>query len=144
MSRRTLLGILLLLLVIAALIGILVPAILKVKYGAHVVQQMASFREVCLYVADHNKPPRELSIQGIKYEPNALGHGDKILFYRKCFSHEIVTFGNGHFKLLNGRGEIESEGDVFGGEEYETIFREYTGSEPYSHRYKYQANQRVD
>jgi len=136
MSERKRLRILLSFLVIAALIGIFAPAILKVKVKAHVVRQMASFKEVCLQIADHNTPPLELPNQRITYDPNALGHADKILFYKKCFTHEIVTFGDGHFKLFNGKGEIESEGDVFGGEEYETIFKKYTGSEPYKHRYK--------
>lgn len=112
----------------------IVPAILKVRYGAHVVQQMVSFKELCHYIEDHNTPPTQLSIQGIQYDPNALGHSDKILFYRKCFRHRIVTYGTGRFELINGKGEIESEGDVFAREEDKKTFRRFTGSEPYGEK----------
>lgn len=96
MSKRIKHRNLLLLLVIAALIGSFIPAILKIKVKAHVIQQMASFKDVCLYIADHNTPPLELPNQRMTYDPNALGHSDKILFYSKCFTHEIVTLGDGH------------------------------------------------
>jgi hypothetical protein len=70
----------------------------------------------------------------IDYDPNAFGHANKPIFYRKYFLHEVVTYGNGHYKLINREGEVVSEGAVFGSEEQKNTFRKYTGSEPYKHK----------
>ena len=133
MSKRTVLHLSIVFLIIAFLIAILAPAIQKVRQGAHVVQQIAAFREVCQHIEDNNKPPVQISNPELNYDPNALGYADKSLFHKKYFGHEVVTYGDGRFVLSNGKGEIISEGDVFMNDN-EKIFRNYTNTEPYIHR----------
>ena len=111
MSKRTVLHLIIVFLIIAFLIAILAPAIQKVRQGAHVVQQIAAFREICQHIEDCNKPPVQISNPEVNYDPNALGYSDKSLFHKKYFGHEVVTYGNGRFVLSNGKGEIISEGE---------------------------------
>ena len=132
MSKRTVLHLSIVFLIIAFLIAVLAPAIQKVRQGAHVVQQIAAFREVCQHIEDNNKPPVQISNPELNYDPNALGYADKSLFHKKYFGHEVVTYGDGRFVLSNGKGEIISEGDVFMNDN-EKIFRNYTNTEPYIH-----------
>jgi len=111
----------------------IVPSIQKSKQGTHVVQQMEAFSYICQHIEDHNKLPVQLFNQEIAYDPNALGHSDKILFYKKYFGHEVITYGNGRIVLSNSKGEIIREGDVFVNDN-EIIFQKYTDTEPYIHR----------
>lgn len=136
MSKRRVLHLGIAFLIIAFLIAILAPSAHKVRQGAHVVQQMAAFREICQHIEDYNKPPVQISNPDFSYDPNALGYADKSIFHKKYFGHQVVTYGNGRFVLSNGKGEIIGEGDVFTNDD-ETVFRKYTGTEPYKHRYKY-------
>ena len=132
MSKRTVLHLSIVFLIIAFLSVIFVPAIQKVRQGTHVVQHMAAFSEICQHVEDYNEPPVQISNSEVNYDPNALGYADKSLFHKKYFGHEIVTYGNGRFVLSNGKGEIISEGDIFVNDN-EKIFRKYTNTEPYIH-----------
>ena len=133
MSKRTVRHLSIVFLIIAFLIAIFAPAIQKVRQGAHVVQQIAAFREICQHIKDHNKPPVQISNPEVNYDPNALGYADKSLFHQKYFGHEVVTYGNGRLVLSNGKGKIIREGDVFVNDN-EKIFRNYTDTELYIHR----------
>ncbi len=134
MSKRTVRHFIIAFLIIAFLIAIFTPAIQKVKQGAHVVQQIAAFNEICQHIEDHNKPPVRISIAKFNYDPNALGYADKFLFHKKYFGHEVVTYGDGRYVVSSGKGEIISEGDVFSNDNEKKIFRNYTETEPYIHR----------
>ena len=133
MIKRTVLHLSIVFLIIAFLIAILAPAIQKIQQGAHVVQQMAAFSEICQHIDNYNTPPVQISNPEVNYDPNALGYADKSLFHKKYFGHEVITYGNGRFVLSSSKGEIIREGDVFVNDN-EIIFREYTGTEPYIHR----------
>ena len=112
MRKRSLLIIVLGTLSVAISVAIFVPAIDKVQQGAHVVQQMAAFREVQLHFEDHNEPPAMILNREIHYDPNAFGHPDKLLLHKKCLSHKVVTYGDGRFVLSSRKGKVLSEGDV--------------------------------
>jgi hypothetical protein len=133
MSKRTLLDIGLVILILAFLLAIIVPSIHKVQQGAHVVQQMAAFGEVCQHIEDYNEPPAAIFNKEIRYDPNAFGHSEKLLFHKEYFGHKVVTYGNGRFILSSGKGKIIRQGDVFANDN-DKIFREYTGAEPYIHK----------
>ena len=134
MSKRTIRHLGIAFVIIAFLIAVFAPAIQKNQQGAHVVQQMAAFSEVCQHIEDYNKPPARISYKEINYDPNALGYANKFLFHKKYFGHEVVTYGDGRYVLSNRKGKIISEGDVFMDNYTEKIFRNYTNTEPYIHR----------
>ncbi|MHC4121190.1 MAG: hypothetical protein ACYSWO_27210 [Planctomycetota bacterium] len=133
MSKRKLIDIGIVILIAAFLCAMIAPSIHKTKQGAHVVQQMAAFREVCQHIKDHNEPPAQTAIAGINYDPNALGYADKSLFNKKYFLHEVVTYGDGRIVLLDSKGKIIHTAGAFSNDS-ENIFRKYTSSEPYIHR----------
>jgi hypothetical protein len=113
MRKRSLFNIVVVILTLAILLAIFVPAIDKTQQGAHVVQQMASFKEVYAHCNDHNEPPVLIFNKEIQYDPNAFGHPEKVLFHKEYFSHKVVTYGDGCFVLSNRKGKVLSEGETF-------------------------------
>ena len=115
---------------VVIILGMFIPPILKVRYKARVVQQMALFREICQSIKHNNKLPENLSIQGIEYDPNAFGDPKQVLLYKKAFRRQIVTYGNGRFVMRDNKGQILSDIDVtFRGEERE-ILNGYMKADP--------------
>lgn len=128
MRKKTVLNITIAFFAIGILCAILLPAIIKARQGAHVVQQSFSFREVCQHIKDHNDLPNSLSIQGIDYDPNSFGNPAKILFYKDSFRCEIMTYGDGRLVMINSKGKLFRVWTRSLSDEYEIIYKKYTDS----------------
>lgn len=130
MNKKRIIYALIGILSVVIILGIFIPSILTVRYGAYVVQQRASFREICQSIKHNNKLPENLSIQGIEYDPNAFGDPTQVLLYKKAFRREIVTYGNGRFVMRDNKGRILSDTDVTNWDEEREILHRYMKADP--------------
>ena len=128
MRKRTVRNITIASLATGVLCAMFMPAVIKVKQKAHVVQQIFSFKAVCQHIKDHNDLPNSLSIQGIDYDPNSFGDPTKILFFKGSFGCDILTYGDGHLVMINSKGEILRERTRSLSDEYEIIYQKYRDS----------------
>ena len=128
MRKRTARNITIAFFAIGILCAMFVPPIIKVKQKAHIVQQIASFKEVCQHIKDHNDLPNSLSIRGIDYDPNSFGDPAKILFFKDSFGCDVMTYGGGRLVMINSKGELLRERPRSLSDEYEMIYQKYRDS----------------
>jgi hypothetical protein len=136
MNKKRIIKVLVGILSVVIILRIFIPSILKVRYKAHVVQQMASFREICQSIKHHNKLPENLSIQGIEYDPNAFGDPTQVRLYKKAFRREIVTYGNGRSVMRDNNGRILRDRDITYRDEDREILHGYMKADPNISRQK--------